>query len=111
VTHTSLRKKSKLTKNYKKMNTTSKILEDKIALINWITELNDNKVLDKLRFLMDNYPLKKVVTLNTEEVQNEETSNEDEETSKKAINQPNITNADDEVFNEDMKKRFPDLFK
>ncbi len=93
------------------MNTTSKILEDKIAIINWITELNDNKVLDKLRFLMDNYPLKKVVTLQTEEVQNEETSNEDEETSKTAINQPNITNADDEAFNEDMKKRFPDLFK
>lgn len=93
------------------MNTTSKILEDKIALINWITEINDNKVLDKLRFLMDNNPLEKVVTLSTEEVQNEETSNENEETSKKAINQPNITNVDDEVFDEDMKKRFPNLFK
>lgn len=93
------------------MSTTTKILEDKIALINWITELNDNKVLDKLRFLMENYPIKKVVTINTEEVQNEETSKEDEETSKKAINQPNITNADDEAFDEDMKKRFPHLFK
>ena len=100
------------------MSTTTKILEDKIALIHWITELNDNKVLDKLRFLMENYPLKKVATINTEEVQNEETSNEeeetskeDEETSKKAINQPNITNADDEAFDEEMKKRFPHLFK
>jgi hypothetical protein len=102
------------------MSTTTKILEDKIALINWITELHDNKVLDKLRFLMENYPIKKVVTIHTEEVQNEETSNEeeetsnvdqDEETSKKVINQPNITNADDEAFDEDMKKRFPHLFK
>jgi hypothetical protein len=93
------------------MSTTTKILEDKIALINWITELNDNKVLDKLRFLMENYPIKKVVAITTEEVQNEETANEEEDTSKKAINQPNITNADDEAFDAEMKKRFPHLFK
>ncbi len=92
------------------MSATTQILIDKLALINWITELNDNRVLDKLRFLMENNQPKKVVAVQAEEIQDNENLSQSE-TSTKAASEPTITDADTEAFDENMKERFPHLFK
>jgi hypothetical protein len=96
------------------MSTTTKILEDKIELINWITELKDIRTLDKLRFIMENSKPKEVIPNTDEASENVVSSKEfesDEKTQKSTLNTAKLTDADEEAFHEETKKRFPHLFK